>query len=114
MLRRILYSVLQNLDGSIPETLPLEILKRYALPSRREALLYVHFPPANENLETLNGFRSPAHARMIFEEFFFFQLGIAARRKQERDQTGIPLRVRDDRIREALKRILPFLSLIHI
>ncbi len=108
MLRRILYSVLQNLDGSIPETLPLEILKRYALPSRREALLYVHFPPANEDLETLNGFRSPAHARMIFEEFFFFQLGIAARRKQERDQTGIPLRVRDDRNREALKRILPF------
>ena len=108
MLRRLIYSTLQSLDASITETLPPELLKRYALPSRREALLYVHFPPSQENLESLNSFRSPAYARMIFEEFFFFQLGIAARRRQEREQTGIPLRVRDDRVREALKRMLPF------
>jgi ATP-dependent DNA helicase RecG len=108
MIRRLMYGLLQNLGGDIPETLPPEMLKRYGLPMRREALMYVHFPPANEDLEMLNSFRSPAHARMIFEEFFFFQLGIAARRKQEREQTGIPLQVRDDRIRAALKRILPF------
>ncbi len=108
MLRRIIYELLQNLGGAMPETLPEGILRRYAFPSRREALMYVHFPPANENLEALNEFRSASHARMIFEEFFFFQLGIAARRREERDQTGIPLRVRDDRVREALKRILPF------
>jgi ATP-dependent DNA helicase RecG len=108
MIRRLIYGLLQNLGADIPETLPPELLKRYGLPTRREALMYVHFPPANEDLEILNSFRSPAHARMIFEEFFFFQLGIAARRKQEREQTGIPLQVRDDRIRAALKRILPF------
>jgi ATP-dependent DNA helicase RecG len=108
MIRRLIYGLLQNLGADIPETLPPEMLKRYGLPTRREALMYVHFPPANEDLEMLNSFRSPAHARMIFEEFFFFQLGIAARRKQEREQTGIPLQVRDDRIRAALKRILPF------
>ncbi|HEY4739518.1 MAG TPA: ATP-dependent DNA helicase RecG [Candidatus Acidoferrales bacterium] len=108
MIRRLIYGLLQNLSGDIPETLPPELLSRYGLPSRREALMYVHFPPANEDLEMLNSFRSPAHARMIFEEFFFFQLGIAARRKQEREQKGIPLQVRDDRIRAALKRILPF------
>jgi ATP-dependent DNA helicase RecG len=108
MIRRLIYGLLQTVGGDIPETLPPEMLKRYGLPTRREALMYVHFPPANEDLEILNSFRSPAHARMIFEEFFFFQLGIAARRKQEREQTGIPLQVRDDRIRGALKRILPF------
>ena len=108
LLRRIIYAVLRDVGSQIPETLPDEIRKRYALPSRREALMYVHFPPANENLELLNKLRSPAHVRMIFEEFFFFQLGIAARRKEERSQTGIPLRVRDDKIRAAIKRILPF------
>ena len=86
MIRRLIYGLLQNLGGDIPETLPPELLSRYGLPSRREALMYVHFPPANEDLEMLNSFRSPAHARMIFEEFFFFQLGIAARRKQERER----------------------------
>ncbi len=90
MLRRIIYGILRDTANQIPETLPEEIRKRYALPSRREALMYVHFPPANESLELLNSFRSPAHVRMIFEEFFFFQLGIAARRKEERAQAGIP------------------------
>jgi ATP-dependent DNA helicase RecG len=108
LLRRIIYGILRDTANQIPETLPEEIRKRYALPSRREALMYVHFPPANESLELLNSFRSPAHVRMIFEEFFFFQLGIAARRKEERAQAGIPLRVRDDKIRAAIKRILPF------
>src|SRR5271170_5729274 len=108
LLRRIIYGILRDTANQIPETLPEEIRKRYALPSRREALMYVHFPPANESLELLNSFRSPAHVRMIFEEFFFFQLGIAARRKEERAQAGIPRQVRDDKIRSAIKRILPF------
>jgi ATP-dependent DNA helicase RecG len=108
LLRRMIYGILRDAANEIPETLPEEIRKRYALPSRREALMYVHFPPANESLELLNSFRSPAHVRMIFEEFFFFQLGIAARRKEERAQAGIPLQVRDDKIRSAIKRILPF------
>ena len=108
MLRRVIYGILRDVGSQIPETLPDEIRGRYALPPRREALMYVHFPPANEDLELLNSFRSPAHVRMIFEEFFFFQLGIAARRKEERAQAGISLRVRDDRIRTAIKRILPF------
>ena len=108
LLRRMIYGILRDAANEIPETLPEEIRKRYALPSRREALMYVHFPPADESLELLNSFRSPAHVRMIFEEFFFFQLGIAARRKEERAQAGIPLQVRDDKIRAAIKRILPF------
>ncbi len=106
--RRLMYAILRDLGGQIPDTLPDELRRRYALPSRREALMYVHFPPAGESLELLNSFRSPSHVRMIFEEFFFFQLGIATRRKEERAQAGIPLRVRDDKIREAVKRILPF------
>ena len=51
-----------------------------AFPSRREALLYAHFPPKNENIELLNSFRSPAQIRLIFEEFFYYQLALALRR----------------------------------
>ncbi len=108
MLRRIIYGVLNQLDGQVPDPLPAAILERYRFPSRREALLYIHFPPAGESLETLNNFRSPAHQRLIFEEFFFYQLGLAARRKQALGVKGIPMHVREDHIRAALKRILPF------
>jgi ATP-dependent DNA helicase RecG len=108
ILRRIVYEVLLNFDSNIPDTLPPEIRERYRFPSKREALLAVHFPPRDADLDQLNEFRTQAHLRMIFEEFFFYQLGLAVRRQREHQETGIALRVRDDRIREAVKRILPF------
>jgi ATP-dependent DNA helicase RecG len=108
VLRRIIYGVLINIEGSIPDALPAEIRERYRFPSRREALLYAHFPPKDESLELLNNFRSPAHMRLIFEEFFYYQLALAMRRLREHRETGIAMRVREPKIREALKRILPF------
>ncbi|MGC2330368.1 MAG: ATP-dependent DNA helicase RecG, partial [Candidatus Acidiferrales bacterium] len=108
MLRRIIYSVLLNFDGNIPDPLPEEIRARYRFPGRREALLAVHFPEKNENVELLNTFRSPAHLRLIFEEFFYYQIALALRRSQDHRQRGIAMRVREEKVREALKRILPF------
>jgi ATP-dependent DNA helicase RecG len=108
MLRRIIYNVLLNFDGSMPDPLPEEIRARYRFPTRRDALLYAHFPPKDENLELLNSFRSPAQVRLIFEEFFYYQLALALRRQQDHRQRGIAMRVREENIREALKRILPF------
>ncbi len=108
VLRRLLYWVLGNLDGDVPDRLPAEIRERCRFPSRRDALSYVHFPPPSASLETLNSFRSPSHQRLIFEEFFFYQLGLAMRRRQHHRRKGIVLRVREDGIRAALKRVLPF------
>ena len=108
MLRRIVYSALLGFDGDLPDPLPEEIRERFRFPTRRDALMYAHFPPKDENLELLNSFRSPAQVRLIFEEFFYYQLALALRRQQEHRQPGIAMRVREERIREALKRILPF------
>ena len=108
MLRRIIYAVLLNFEGNIPDPLPEEIRTRYRFPSRREALLAVHFPEKNEDVERLNTFRSPAHIRLIFEEFFYYQIALALRRSQDHRQRGIAMRVREEKVREALKRILPF------
>lgn len=108
MLRRIIYSVLNDFDGNVPDPLPVAIRDRYKFPTRREALISAHFPPKNENLELLNSWRSPAQIRLIFEEFFYYQLALALRRQQEHRRSGIAMRVREDKIREALKRILPF------
>jgi ATP-dependent DNA helicase RecG len=108
MLRRIIYGVLQDFDGNISDPLPEEILQRYRFPPRREAMLYVHFPPKDENVELLNGFRAPAQMRLIFEEFFYYQLALALRRQRQHHQPGIAMRIREDTIRAALKKILPF------
>jgi ATP-dependent DNA helicase RecG len=107
-IRRAVYATLQNLDPQIPDVLPAGLKIRLGFPGRRQALIETHFPPAEESLEALNTFRSPAQKRLIFEEFFLYQLSLALGRKTARKENAIPFRVREDAIREALKRILPF------
>jgi len=108
MLRRAVYATLQNLDPNIPDVLPPALRERLRYPSRRDALIYSHFPSPEESLEALNFFRSPAQQRLIFEEFFLYQLSLALGRKATRKENAIAFHVREDRVREALKRILPF------
>ncbi len=108
MIRRSIYSTLQNLDQTIPDVLPPGLRERLGYPTRREALIHTHFPAAGESLEALNLFRSPAQQRLIFEEFFLYQLSMALGRKAVRKENAIAFRVREDKMREALKRILPF------
>ena len=108
MMRRIVRQALEELPAAIPDLLPESIRKKYQLPSMREALIYAHFPPQNEQIEKLNEFRSPAHVRLIFEEFFFFELSLALRKQNLHRKPGIAYRVRETGIRDAVKRILPF------
>ena len=107
-IRRAIYTTLQNLDPNIPDVLPADLRNRLALPSRRQALIETHFPPPQESLDALNTFQSPAQQRLIFEEFFLYQLSLALGRKSARKENAIAFRVREDAIREALKKILPF------
>ncbi|MFI5096835.1 MAG: ATP-dependent DNA helicase RecG [Candidatus Acidiferrales bacterium] len=107
-IRRAIYATLQNLDPNIPDVLPPALLKQLSYPSRRDALIHTHFPDAGESLEALNLFRSSAQLRLIFEEFFLYQLSLALGRRAARKENAIAFRVREDKVREALKRILPF------
>lgn len=107
-IRRAIYATLQNLEPHIVDILPAELRSRLGLPTRREALMQTHFPPPGESLEALNQFRSPAQRRLIFEEFFLYQLSLALGRKATRRENARPFRLREDKVREALKRILPF------
>jgi len=107
-IRRAIYTTLQNLDPNIPDVLPPALLQQLHYPSRLDALIHTHFPDAGESLEALNLFRSPAQQRLIFEEFFLYQLSLALGRRAVRKENAIAFRVREDKVREALKRILPF------
>ena len=59
-------------------------------------------------MEELNEYRTAAQRRLIFEEFFVFQLGLALRRR-ETDTLRKPCTIAvDDRIRRAALDVLPF------
>jgi len=107
-IRRATYAALQKVDANLPDLLPTLIRARLKFPSRRDAIIYTHFPPAGESVDALNQFRSPAQQRLIFEEFFFYQLNLALNRKLARKADAIAFHLREDRIREALKKMLPF------
>src|ERR1700720_3605949 len=107
-IRRTIYTALQTLDPRVPDILPDELRLRLGYPTRHTALALTHFPPADESLEALNNFRSSAQQRLIFEEFFLYQLSLAVDRKVTRKENAIAFRVREENVREALKRILPF------
>ncbi|HLZ51316.1 MAG TPA: ATP-dependent DNA helicase RecG [Candidatus Acidoferrum sp.] len=108
-IRRAMYAAVQQLaENTVPDILPEELCARLGYPSRREALIHVHFPAPEESLEALNIFRTPSQQRLIFEEFFLYQLSLALDRRATRKENAIAFRVREDKIREAVKRILPF------
>ena len=107
-IRRATYAALQQVDAHLADLLPASIRARFKFPSRRDAIIYTHFPPAGESVDALNQFRSPAQQRLIFEEFFFYQLSLALNRKLARKPDAIAFHLREDRIREALKKMLPF------
>ena len=107
-IRRAMYAAVQLIDQRMPDVLPEALRGRLGYPSRGEALIHTHFPEPGESLDALNTFRSPSQQRLIFEEFFLYQLSLALDRKATRKENAIAFRLREDAVREALKRILPF------
>jgi len=103
-----MYAAVQLIDPRMPDVLPENLRARLGYPARGEALRHTHFPEPTESLDRLNTFRSPAQQRLIFEEFFLYQLSLGLDRHATRKENAIAFHVREDRVREALKRILPF------
>ena len=88
-LRKLLKNILDGYANELSSPIPLEILERQDLISFPEAFRRVHFPPDGESMEVLNNYRSDAHRRIIFDEFFFLELGLALKKKGMTLETGI-------------------------
>jgi ATP-dependent DNA helicase RecG len=108
MQRRIVRQALDQLPADIPETLPRSLLERLELVPRRVALEESHFPPNEASIDELNAFRTPPQRRLIFEEFFLFQLGHAWRRHESSVEPKPWVPTVDDRIRHSAASVLPF------
>ena len=105
--RRVIHGALENLPSDLPDSIPAAVRARMGLISPHEAFWKVHWPDPGESVADLQSSRTPAHIRLIFDELFFLELGLELRRRQQKAQTGISFQL-DDRVREAIKKILPF------
>src|ERR1051325_4538792 len=108
MQRRIVRQALDQLPAEIPDLLPPNLRTRLELVPRRVALEESHFPANDVKVDELNAFRTPSQRRMIFEEFFLFQIGHAWRRGATGDELKPYVPIVDDRIRASAAKVLPF------
>ncbi len=104
VLRQVMRRVVRRYSAQVEETLPAEIRERYGLPGIAAALEQVHFPTADAEVDELNRFSSPAHKRLVFEEFLLLQLGLVMRRKRYKNSPGFSLAANFDL--ESLSRLL--------
>jgi ATP-dependent DNA helicase RecG len=110
-IRRMVWNILDELKGNVPETLPaalpVSLAQRLGLCSREQALREVHFPPTGTALVQLQAAATPAHRRLIFEELFYLEMGLELKRRRFQEKSGVAFET-NDKVRAALRSVLPF------
>ena len=81
-LRQVIKRALGEYLKKVIDPLPYDIRQRNDLLNSAKSLLNIHFP---ENLKI----QKLAHKRLVFEEFFFFQLPLALRKLKRKELVGV-------------------------
>jgi ATP-dependent DNA helicase RecG len=108
MQRRYVWQALEQVPTDAFDPVPTDILQRERWPARRDALWQTHFPGADTSVDQLNAFATPAQRRLVFEDFFVFQTGLALRRHENAQVKKRLICAVDDRIRQRARDVLPF------
>lgn len=107
-IRSLMKQVLERYASQIPEMLPCRLIERYRLISLNEAIFQIHFPEKKTDVNLLNQGKSPAHRRLIFDELFLLQIGLALRKKGMTEKLpGIVFKVNDS-FHDPLRKLIPF------
>lgn len=106
-LRRIISQVIAGYLDNVIDGIPSEIRENKGLIPIREALRKVHFPDNGDDISALMSGNSAARKRLVFDEFFFLELGMALRHKGVILEKGIPMEERGG-LTGRLRKLLPF------
>ena len=87
--RKVINFALENYSRHVASPIPENICEKRNLMNIHDALWAVHFPGRDDSMEQLLSFRSDAHTRLIYDEFFFFQLGMALKKSGRIVDKGI-------------------------
>lgn len=99
---KILKSLVELVPQNIPEILSSELLSKYKLVSREEAISGIHFPRNIEDIQK-------AQKRLKFEELFFIQLHlIKSKLIRAHKNKGVAFSVVGDSFNEFYKNHIPF------
>ncbi len=87
--------------NQLPEALPEGLREKYGLIGIQEAIAHIHFPPDGDAL-------AAARHRLVFDEFFYLQLGLLKRRQNQRQQQTSAVLAPTGHLIDEFYRVLPF------
>jgi len=106
-LRKLIGQALDRLpDAEALELLPRELLQARRLPTLRDALLTVHRPPRDADVDALLAGTHPAQRRLALEELLAHHLSLRRQRIALQSHGAVPLR--GEKLAERLRTSLPF------
>ena len=101
-MRTIIAGLMPDVERGLPETLQADLLQRYHLMNRTEAIQQIHFPRDTRSMQK-------ARERLKFEELFYNQLSILSRASARRQHTdGFVMSLVGPRFNHFYKHLLPF------
>lgn len=106
-MRRIVRATVDAYADQVPSALPAEVAARQRLLDLPRALRHLHDPPPEADVAALASGRTLAHRSLVFDEFFYLQLGLALRRSTIAKGRGIAFSA-PGRLAAKLCRLLPF------
>lgn len=106
-LRKIIKNGWDHFSPFLKPVFSREFLERHDLADLRESLQQLHFPSGTVSIEGLNQRRTRAHRTLIFDEFFFLELGLALKKNRVTRETGITFSI-DAEVERKFLSSLPF------
>lgn len=88
-MRKIVRNAWDAFNCHIKPIFPEEFAEKYRLSDPWKCLQEIHFPSPDLDPELLTIGRSAAHRTLIFDEFFFLELGLAIRRRNCAKKRGV-------------------------
>lgn len=105
-MRRIMKEVLEVFLDNVESAVPSEIVPS-DYPPLKFALSQVHLPSGDAKMIELNQGQTPAHRALAFDEFFYWELGLALKKRGVALEEGIAFQV-THRYTKQLAKLLPF------
>jgi len=105
--RKIFMQVADKFADDAHSAIPAQISSRCGLMSLSEALRQAHLPNNDWQLEKLESPHNPARQTLIFDEFFYLELGMALRKRGWQQEEGISFKV-EHTYTKPLAKLLPY------
>jgi ATP-dependent DNA helicase RecG len=107
-LRTVIKHIVDEYACQVWDCLPPGLRQRLHLMEASQAFREVHFPSSEADLAALNRWSSAAHRRLVFEEFFLLELGLALRQRETRIEERRAAYRGTGRLADQLRPQLPF------